>query len=93
MQRLIQTETQSGQPVQAGGYTITPFARSLRINVRRFPAGLIWNRPVSVHVRTPSGQEYILPVVDVTRQAQFTLLGVSLGSVIIFGLIKSLLRR
>lgn len=93
MQPMLHMETHSGTPVQAGGYTITPFARSVRLQVKGFPGGAVWNRPVSVHVQTPAGQEYTLPVHDVTRQVQLTLLGTSLGMVIVFWLISRLLHR
>ncbi len=36
--------------------------------------GLIWNRPKAVIVRTPDGQENILPVRDVTRLVIWSML-------------------
>jgi hypothetical protein len=74
----IRYEIQTGEPYLAGDTRITPFARVLRIQLPGPFKGLIWNRPTSVLVKTPDGQEQIIPVRDVTRQAQLALLGIGL---------------
>ena len=75
---LIRYETQTGEAYLAGDTQITPLARVLRIQLPGPYKGLIWNRPTGVLVKTPDGQEQHLPVRDVTRQAQLTLLGIGL---------------
>ena len=77
---FIINETKAGKPIQAGDTTLVPFANSIQVRVPFIPGGLIWNRPVSVAVQTAQGQEYILPVQDVTRQIYFALIGASLIS-------------
>lgn len=76
--RFFQVETRAGDPIPVGDMTIVPLAKSYQV---RFPGkvgGVIWNRPASVVVQTAPGQEYVLPIRDVTRQAQIALIGSSL---------------
>lgn len=76
----IQIETRAGEPVIAGGNVLIPMAKVLRVQLPGLPAGgLIWNRPSAVVVRDAAGQEQVLTVRDVTRQAQWTLLGGALA--------------
>ena len=75
---LIEIETRAGQPYQAGSLKITPFSRALIVRPHGMPGGLIWNWPSSLLVQTADGQEQTLPVVDVTRRAQWLLLGAGL---------------
>jgi hypothetical protein len=83
--KLLQTETHAGEPISAGDTQLIPMAQSFTLRPPGAQAGLIWNRPVSVVTRDPNGEEHILPVIDVTRQAQITLLALGLiGSLIIW---------
>jgi hypothetical protein len=61
----------------------------------RFPGGMggiVWNRPHSVVVQSPEGED-VLPVRDVTRQVQLALLGSGLTGVLLVGLILKMLDR
>jgi len=72
---MIQWQTVSGDPVIVGDVSLTPQSQALTI---RWPSGgFVWNRPVAVVVEQ-DGQTERIPVVDVTRIAQFTLIGLSL---------------
>jgi hypothetical protein len=64
---IIETDIKSGEPIHVGDLELTPQTRVLRIKIPGYPAGIIWNRPKAVIVRTSDGQENILPVRDVTR--------------------------
>ncbi len=75
---LVQIETRAGEPIVSGDTKIIPMARSLRIRNPGWHNGLVWNRPVAIVVQTGDGQEQVLPVRDVTRQAQVALLVSSL---------------
>jgi hypothetical protein len=75
---LIEIETHAGEPIQAGLLKVTPFSKALILRLPGFPGGLIWNRPASLLVQTADGQEQVLPVADVTRRAQWLLLGAGL---------------
>lgn len=75
---FFQVETRAGDPIPAGDTTIVPLAKSYQLRLPGKVGGVIWNRPASVVVQTAVGQEYILPIRDVTRRAQFALLGGSL---------------
>jgi hypothetical protein len=92
---FINVETRGSEPFSAGGNTLTLFSQSLTI---RLPfsflhGGLIWNRPVSVLAVAPDGQEQIIPIKDPTRQAQWSLLFASLGSMLLMFAISRKLRR
>ncbi len=71
---VIQWQTLSGEQVIVGDVTLTPQAQAFTIRWRN--GGFVWNRPVAVLVER-RGQTERIPVVDVTRIAQFTLLGLS----------------
>jgi hypothetical protein len=96
MTRILSYETQAGQPIRHGNVTLVPFARTLRFLLPwHFPGvnwgfGLAWSRPVSVLAVTDDGQEQVIPVRDVTRQAQLGLVGACLGMAILIGTIEVL---
>jgi hypothetical protein len=71
----IQLQTVSGEEVTVRDVTLTPQSQALTI---RWPSGgFVWNRPLAVLVER-DGQTERIPVVDVTRIAQLTFLGLSL---------------
>jgi hypothetical protein len=74
----ITLETNAGEPVKVGDKTLTPLAQALRIKLPGFQGGLVWNRPASVVVQSADGQEQVLPVRDITRQAVWLILGAGL---------------
>lgn len=78
MSEWFRDETVAGEPVKAQSVTITPFARTLRIQLPFGNIKLGWSRPASVLVRDASGAEEILPVIDVTRYTIYALTGLSL---------------
>lgn len=96
MAPIVTYETQAGQPIRHGDVTLVPFARTLRVLLPwHFPGvnwgyGLAWSRPVSVLAVTDDGQEQVIPVRDVTRQAQLGLVGACLGMAIFVGVIEAL---
>jgi hypothetical protein len=75
---LFTFETLPGETIQVGSHKITPFSQVVRFTTPQKSGGLIWNRPVSVLVQGVDGSETVLPVEDVTRKAQLTLLGLGL---------------
>ena len=79
MPNFIQTETRAGETITMGGTKIVPFSKSLRVQIPGLQGGLIWNRPAKLLVTSSDGYEQIIPIVDVTRQALWALLGVSLA--------------
>ena len=74
---ILKKETQVGNPYLINGMQITPLSKSVRINPGTLLGALIWNRPHAVIVRTVS-REYVLPIKDHTKRAQFLLLGIGL---------------
>ena len=71
----IQWQTQAGQPIEAGGYTIIPVTRMLIIHGSK--GGWVWNQPAAIRVKDAEGERHI-PIIDVTRIAQLLLIGLGL---------------
>jgi LPXTG-motif cell wall-anchored protein len=66
------------------------YVRSRLVQLR-FPignGGLIWNRPVAIVVRPLNGQEKVIPVLDMTRIALFTLVGICFTGIFAFMFLK-----
>ncbi len=69
---MFQWQMVDGEPVVVGAVTVTPQAQALSL---RFPfGGIVWNRPAAVLVEQDGRTERI-PIMDVTRWAVWTLLG------------------
>lgn len=79
LDRFITIQNQTEQTVTTNDYKITPFSQVLRLKIPGVRGALTWKRPLSVLVQGGDGQETVLPVADLTRQAQWTLLGVSIA--------------
>jgi hypothetical protein len=91
---LLHSEDRVGEPIQApGGVVVTPQARAICLELPGRRGGLVWNRPVAVKVRDASGQESVLPVVDVTRQAQVSILVSALFSALLWACIVWVIRK
>ena len=72
---LIQWKRRQGKPATIGDVTVTPEARSLI--VRWSHGGYVWNRPVAIIVQR-HGETRRLPIADVTRRLEMTLLSAPL---------------
>jgi hypothetical protein len=84
LDNFIHVENMAGRSMQAGAYRIVPVSQSVRLNIPGLPGGLVWNRPVSVVVTTQDGQEQVLPIRDLTRIAQLTILGAAILGTLLF---------
>lgn len=84
----IEKEIRSGEPRQVGDYQITPQTQVLQVRFANQRGGLIWNRPKAVLVKTPSGDEIRLPVVDYTRVAIWSMLAGGIIGAILIGLMR-----
>lgn len=74
IKNIIQLETQAGPKITVGDVSLTPQAQALTLRWRG--GGLVWNRPVALLIEQDNETRRI-PVVDVTRLAQISLLGSS----------------
>ncbi len=81
-------EIRSGEPIQVGDYELTPQTQVWSIRLPAQKAGLIWNRPKAVIVRTSDGQESSLPVIDVTRLVIWSMLAGGIFGAILISLSK-----
>jgi hypothetical protein len=79
--RLITNESRTGRPLQSGDLQITPVARSLRLQLGR-NLGFIWNRPSAVVIEAAGNRE-VIPVIDYTRLAQWSIWGLVLAVALI----------
>jgi hypothetical protein len=87
-ERILSIENKMGRSYRVGDMRITPFSRVWRFQPPGFNGGLIWNRPLSILVKTGNGEEQVLPVTDVTRQAQWGILGLAAGILLLTWLLK-----
>jgi len=70
----FQWQSGSSHPVAAGEITVIPQSQALVF--RWGHAGFVWNRPVAVVVERP-GQSQRVPILDLTRILQWSLLAIS----------------
>lgn len=72
---IVQVKTVQGTAVHTPHHTLIPESRALTI---RFPyGGIVWQRPTAVLVRQ-NNQTRRLPIIDITRTATWSLLGLGL---------------
>ena len=72
---IFQWQTETGEPTTIGDVTLTTQSQAL---ILRWPyGGFVWNRPVAVLVERGEHSERI-PIKDVSRMAQWGLLGLSI---------------
>ncbi|MBX3060901.1 MAG: hypothetical protein KF770_30940 [Anaerolineae bacterium] len=83
MDRFFSWETKRGEPVQVGDWVVTPQSQVLAVQLPF--GGFVWHRPVNVMVEgyneseSASGRDLqIIPIPDVTRQALWAILGLSI---------------
>lgn len=89
MSALFQLENRAGEIISHGDLRIVPFSQALVVRLPGFPAGVVWNRPTAVWVRTPDGNEQTLPIHDETLLAMLRWFGLAA----VFGALVWLLRR
>ena len=85
---IISSETKTGEAKQVGNYHLTPLSQVFKIQFPGGHAGLVWNRPKAVVVRTTDGQEQVLPVTDVTRVTIWAMLAGGIAGIIAMGLLS-----
>jgi hypothetical protein len=86
--RLFQVRHEAGDPVQVGEYQVVPISQALIIRPPFLPGGLIWNRPSSVTVSRIGEAEQTLPIRDVTREALWSLLAITVLSAVLAALVN-----
>ena len=82
----LQVIKRKGEPFYNSGHRIVPISKAYILQFPGLHGGIVWNRPVGMAVSSSDGQERILPVHDLTRRVQLSLLGVILA----FGLLTIL---
>lgn len=81
----LQWQAETGEPIVVGETTITPQARALTI---RWPkGGYVWSRPVAILV-DKDGETERVPILDVTRDAQWGLYGLAAAVVFLVWLVR-----
>ncbi len=89
--RPITLEIQAGKAMRAGKVKLIPFSKVLKLQIPGLPGGLVWNRPASVVAVSADGQEEVIPIPDVTRSLQLSILaGGFLGGLMIWFLMRIL---
>ena len=93
MAKIFTREFHSGAPIRADTFTLVPFNQVVKIQIPGLTGGLIWNRPSTILARTTDGQEFVIPVKDVTRQVQIALFGGAFLASLFYFLAIQLSRR
>lgn len=75
---LVQLENRVGKPIKAGSYKIVPIEQSLQLQPPGMRGFFFWRKPSSVVVQHPDGIDEVLEIPDVTRQAQISLISITL---------------
>jgi hypothetical protein len=91
--QIIVTEEQAGEPLEAGGYRLTPMGKATRLHVPGTLYRAVWNRPSSIVAETPEGETVVIPIKDYTRIAQVTILGIGIGVSALLWLLSGMLHR
>lgn len=73
-ERTLVQHTSAGEPVDIGDLNLYPISRAYRINFPGANGGISWNRPLGVIVEDQQGNRQVLPVKDVTRRYQISIL-------------------
>lgn len=71
----IQWQTLTGNPIASGDIILRPQSQALILKAGK-NGGLVWNRPLAVLVER-GGETERIPILDVTRAAQFAMLGLA----------------
>ena len=77
----IETLTSPPIPIQDAQFYVR--SQVVQIKLPTINGGLIWNRPISVVIHTPDSQEKLIPILDITRIALFTLAGFCFTSIFV----------
>ena len=85
---ILHIETLTGQPVRLKDIQLRVRSQVVQLRLPVASGGLIWNRPIAVLVRTPDGQDQILPISDVTRTAVLALVGLCFASAFLLMLFR-----
>jgi sugar lactone lactonase YvrE len=80
---LFHIGTLTGHPIDAPQGQIYVRSQFVQFRFPALPGGLIWNRPAAVVVRSLTGQETTLPILDVTRIVMMALTGLSLATLFV----------
>jgi hypothetical protein len=75
---FIKVERKASQPIPWGNGHVTVWSRVVRVQFPKLSGGLIWNRPLAISLSSGGGGQQMLPIHDVTRQAQLWLLAAGL---------------
>lgn len=80
----LRIETVTSPPITTPDAQISVRSQVVQIPFPSVNGGFIWNRPVAVVVRPLNGDEKVIPILDVTRIAVFSLAGICLTAFFAF---------
>jgi hypothetical protein len=85
---ILRIETRTSPPIKIPDAQLYVRSRLVQLRFPIVNGGLIWNRPAAIVVRPLNGQEKVIPVLDMTRIAVFTLAGICFTSILTFMFLK-----
>ena len=80
---LFRIDTLTSPPITTPGAEVTIRSQAVQVRIPAIHGGLIWNRPVACVVRTPDGQQRIVPILDITRIVLLALAGFGFTSLFV----------
>lgn len=75
---ILTIQNKSGAEILAGEQRITPISQVVQVRLPGMQGGFVWNRPLAVRVQAADGSQQVLPVEDITRITQLSLVGLGL---------------
>ena len=82
---MLGTRARFGAPIESGGRTLIPVSENLTFRLTR--GAFVWNRPRGVLVREGEMRR-LVPVPDVTRRIQWTLLAAGAAAALVIRLAR-----
>ena len=64
---ILRIDTLTSSPIPIPDAQVYIRSQAVQVRIPAIHGGLIWNRPVASVVRTPDGQEKVIPILDITR--------------------------
>ena len=81
----IQIENRVGPEVKTPAGSLVTLSKAVIIGNPKNDGGFVWNWPQAVMLTTPSGEEQLVPIYDITRRIQLAWIALGLiGAILVW---------